>query len=94
MSINVVMCFDEKQKSKKTKRNKQEKKTVLKSCHVCTTGSYFIQLRCLLLKVHQGKGTKAIVGHGTKEKNVKGIPKTIHILDPRLLPFNDCHRIL
>lgn len=44
MSINVVwvlyeMCLDKKQKSKKTK---QEKETVLKSCHVCTTGSYFI----------------------------------------------------
>ena len=36
--------------------------------------------------------TKTIVGHGTKkiEKKAKGIPETIHLLDSRVLPFNDC----
>lgn len=90
-STSYEMCLDEKEKSKKTKQEKREGLEIVSRVY----NRFLLHLTpFVLLKVHQGKGTKAIVGHRTKEKNVKGIPKTIHILDPRLLPFNDCHRIL
>lgn len=78
------MCLDEKEKSKKSKQEKREGLEIVSRVY----NRFLLHLTpFVLLKVHQGKGTKAIVGHGTKEKNVKGIPKTIHILDPRLLPL-------